>query len=153
MKALVALVLGVPFGFMLAWSGMADPDVIRGALLLEDWYLYKMFAAAVAVGALGSFALRRLSARSLLDGEPIRLDSGPPERRHVSGSVVFGLGWAVTAACPGPVAAQAASGLWWSAFTILGIALGILLFFARQDASRRDGIATPAAAAAASSPR
>jgi uncharacterized membrane protein YedE/YeeE len=137
MKGLVALVLGVPFGFTLAWSGMADPDVIRGALLVEDWYVYKVFAAAVLVGMVGSFALRRLGARSLLDGQPIRLDAGPPERRHVTGSLVFGAGWAVTASCPGPIATQAASGLWWSLFTILGMAIGILLFLGRRDAAER----------------
>ena len=39
-----ALVAGLPFGFTIAWSGMSHPDVIRRMMLLEDFYLYKVFA-------------------------------------------------------------------------------------------------------------
>ena len=39
--------IGVVFGITLCWSGMIDPDVIREALLLENSYLYLMFASAV----------------------------------------------------------------------------------------------------------
>jgi hypothetical protein len=37
---LAAALVGVVFGFTLAWSGMSDPDVIRAGLLFEDLYLF-----------------------------------------------------------------------------------------------------------------
>lgn len=130
---LAALALGVPFGFTIAWSGMNDPAVIRRMMLLESFYLYKMFALGVTVGLLGSLLLRRLRPRALVTRQPIAWEPARPERRHVLGSLIFGAGWAISSSCPGPIATQLATGLWWSGFTIVGIAGGILLFFARSD--------------------
>jgi uncharacterized protein len=130
---LAALVLGVPFGFTLAWTGLNDPDTIRRMMLLQSAYVYEMFALAVAVGLAGSLVLRRLRPRALVTGEPVEWETSRPERRHVAGSLIFGAGWAISASCPGPIATQLSSGLWWSGFTIAGIAGGILVYFARQD--------------------
>lgn len=141
---LTALALGVPFGFTLAWGGMNDPDVIRRMMLLQDFYLYKMFAVGVAAGLAGSLVLRRVRPRALVTREPVAWETLRPERRHVVGSVVFGCGWAISASCPGPIATQLAVGLWWSGFTILGIAGGILLFFVHRDARAGAGDAEPA---------
>ncbi len=129
---LAALALGLPFGFTIAWSGMNDPAVIRRMMLLQSFYLYEMFALGMAVGLAGSLVLRRLAPRALVTGERIGWEVSRPERRHVVGSVVFGCGWAIASSCPGPIATQLATGLWWSGFTILGIAGGIVLFFARR---------------------
>jgi hypothetical protein len=138
---LAALVLGLPFGFTIAWSGMNDPAVIRRMMLLQSFYLYEMFAVGVAVGLLGSLLLRRLRPRALVTRQPVVWEVSRPERRHVVGSVIFGTGWAITSSCPGPIATQLTTGLWWSAFTILGIAGGIVLFFARRDwQARRDSV-------------
>ena len=56
--------IGLVFGLTLCWSGMADPDVIRSALLFEDSYLFMMFAAAVGTATIGLLILRRLRSRA-----------------------------------------------------------------------------------------
>jgi hypothetical protein len=114
----IALALGIPFGFLLAWSGMTDPDVIRQMLLLEDAYLFLVMASSIAVAFAG---LRLLRGRRLASWPATR-----PERRHVTGSAVFGLGWAASLSCPGPIAAQLGQGLGWSLCTIAGVGGGIL---------------------------
>jgi uncharacterized protein len=124
-------VVGVVFGFTLAWSGMSDPDVIRAGLLLEDAYLFLFFFAAMATALVGVQLLRRSRVRALITREPIELETLRPERRHVFGSALFGLGWAVSAACPGPVAAQLGQGVLWSLATIAGIVIGLKLHAAR----------------------
>jgi uncharacterized membrane protein YedE/YeeE len=48
------------------------------------------------------------------------------------GSVLFGIGWGVSDACPGPIATQLGQGVWWSLFTIAGLATGITLYLRRQ---------------------
>jgi uncharacterized membrane protein YedE/YeeE len=58
-----------------------------------------------------------------------------PQRRHVVGSVLFGVGWAVAAVCPGPIAAQLGQGVPWALATLAGLVLGLLLF------SRRSAVA------------
>ena len=129
-----AAAIGVVFGFTLAWSGLADPDVIRRGLLFEDLYLFGLFAAALGTAGLGVHALRRFGVRALLTGEPVSWQRTPLERRHVVGSAIFGLGWAISAACPGPVVAQIGAGVLWSVATFAGIVVGIRLYLARGPA-------------------
>ena len=127
-----AAALGTAFGFLLAWAGMSDPDAIRAMLLLDDPYLYLVFFAAVATAFGGVRALRRAGMRALLTGERISWTTARPERRHVQGSLVFGVGWALSSSCPGPIAAQLGQGIYWSVFTIAGIAMGIVLYDRRR---------------------
>jgi uncharacterized protein len=134
-----AAAIGVVFGFTLAWSGLADPDVIRRGLLFEDLYLFFLFGAALATASLGVHALRRLRVRALVTGEPVSWVRTPLERRHIVGSVLFGTGWAVSAACPGPVVAQLGAGVLWSVATFAGIVVGIRLYLARQPAGDAGG--------------
>ena len=124
MIRLVAVLFGAGFGFVLAWAQLTDPERIRQMLLLEDAHYYLMMATAFAVGTLGTRLLRARRARALVTGEPVRVDLSPLERRHVTGSVLFGLGWAITNACPGPIAAQLGQGLWWGFLTLAGFLVG-----------------------------
>ena len=113
---------------------MSDPDVIRGALLFEEAYLFLFFASAVLVASVGVRLLRR--RRALLTRRAHRLAARRrSQRRHVVGSVLFGIGWAVADACPGPIATQLGQGVVWSLFTVAGVVAGIWLFLRRQPAA------------------
>lgn len=125
---LAALAVGLVFGVVLCWSRMADPDVIRSALLLEEAYLYLFFASAVLVSAVGVELLRRARRRALLAETPVGWSRQLPQRRHLVGGFVFGLGWAVADACPGPIATQIGQAIPWAAATLAGVVLGIVLF-------------------------
>ena len=128
-----AAAFGVAFGFLISWGQFTDPDRIRDMLLLEDPYLYLMMFSAIAVAFAVTWLLRRARARALLTGEPLSLDRTKPERRHLVGAALFGLGWAISDSCPAPIAGQLAQGVFWSLFTIAGIVLGIVLFLRRQE--------------------
>jgi hypothetical protein len=123
-----AAITGAGFGFVLAWTQMTDPDAIRRMLLLEDAYFFLLMCAAIGVAFVGVGLLRRLRVRAVLTGEPLSWTSSRPRRRHLAGSVLFGLGWGVSTTCPGPIAAQLGQGRLWSLATIAGVVLGILLF-------------------------
>jgi uncharacterized protein len=125
---LAALAVGVVFGLVLCWSRMADPDVIRSALLLEQSYLYLFFASAVLVATVGGELLRRSRRRALLADAPVGWSRQLPQSRHVVGGLVFGVGWAVADACPGPIATQIGQAIPWAAATLAGVVLGIVLF-------------------------
>ena len=128
---------GIAFGFLITWGQFSDPARIREMLLLEDPYLYLMMASAIAVAFVGLRVLRRRRSRTLLTGEPIVLERSPLERRHILGAATFGLGWAVTASCPAPVAAQLAQGVGWSLLTLTGILIGVELYLRGQDRAVR----------------
>jgi len=130
---LAGLLVGLVFGVVLSWSGMSDPDVIRGALLFEESYLFLFFASAVVVATIGVRLLR--GRRSLLTRERIDWRSTPVQRRHIAGSVLFGTGWALADACPGPIATQLGQGIAWSLFTLVGVVVGIWVFLRRQPSA------------------
>jgi len=132
-RTAAALLVGIVFGLTLCWSGMSDPEVIRGALLLEQSYLFLFFASAVATAALGQVLLRRFRSRALLADEEVVLSRQRPERRHVLGGFVFGVGWGVANVCPGPIATQLGEGIPWAIFTMSGVVVGILIFFRRGE--------------------
>lgn len=136
-------VVGLAFGATLSWSGLTAPDVIRGALLFEDGYLYLVFASAVLVATAGSWALRRAGARALLTGQAIGWTAQPPARRHIAGSLLFGLGWGVADACPGPIAAQLGQGVLWSLFTVAGVVIGIRAFMRRHAVETEPAVEAP----------
>jgi uncharacterized membrane protein YedE/YeeE len=130
---LAGLLVGLVFGVVLSWSGMSDPDVIRGALLFEESYLFLFFASAVVVATIGVRLLR--GRRSLLTRERIDWRSTPVQRRHIAGSVLFGTGWALADACPGPIATQLGQGIAWSLFTLAGVVAGIWVFLRRRPSA------------------
>ena len=123
-----AAAFGAVFGFILAWTHMTDPDAIRRMLLLEDAYLYLVMFSAIGTAFLGVRILRRLRLRAVVTGRPIAWTVTRPERRHVEGSLVFGAGWGLSSSCPGPIAAQLGQGMAWSAATIAGVVIGIVLY-------------------------
>jgi uncharacterized membrane protein YedE/YeeE len=131
MRLAVAFVIGAVFGLALSWSGMTDPDVLHDGLLFRDAYLMLFFASALGTAFIGLRLLRVRGARSVIGREPLTWTRVKPQPRHVYGGIVFGIGWALASACPGPVAAQVGQGAVWSLATAAGIALGILAVLRR----------------------
>lgn len=127
-RRLTGFGVGVVFGVMLSWTGMSSPEVIREALLFRDSYLFLMFASAVATAAIGIRLLRARRVRALLTGERISWSVDRPQPRHIWGSLLFGVGWAISGACPGPIATQLGQGIAWALFTTAGVVIGIVLF-------------------------
>jgi uncharacterized membrane protein YedE/YeeE len=145
---LAACLFGGLFGFLISWGQFSDPDRIRDMLLLRDPYLYLMMFSGIAVAFAGTWVLRRRHARALLTGEPLSVERTRPERRHIVGAAIFGLGWAIADSCPAPIAAQLTQGVLWSLFTIAGIAIGVELFLRRQERAGRAAVARAEADAA-----
>lgn len=137
-RRLAGFGVGVVFGVTLCWTGMSSPEVIREALLFQDAYLYLMFASAVATAAIGIRLLRARRVRALITGDEISWSVQGPEPRHIWGSVLFGVGWAISGACPGPIATQLGQGVAWALFTTAGVVVGISLFLR----TRRPAVAT-----------
>src|SRR5947207_11018838 len=103
-----ALGLGAVSGFVFAWARLTDPNTFHRMLALDSPRVYLLMGAAVAVAFAGSRLLR--GRRALLTGERIDWTAVRPTRSHIVGSVLFGIGWGVSDACPGPVAAQLGGG-------------------------------------------
>ncbi len=109
------LLLGILFGLVLTKGELVSWFRIQEALRFQGLYLYEVFAAALAVAAPGFALLTRRRVRSLA-GELIVI---PPKVlgrgiRYVAGGLIFGTGWALVGACPGPL------------FALLGAGVGVI---------------------------
>ncbi len=116
--------IGVVFGLMLSWSAMANPAVVRNALLFRDSYLYLLMASAVGTAALGLAIVERRTGRAAAPEKPTR--------RHIVGALIFGLGWGFTGVCPGPVAADIGQGVPWAVPMLAGALIGVYLYVRRS---------------------
>ena len=123
--------VGIVFGVGLVWTGMTSPEVIREALLFEDSYLFLFFGSAVLTSVIGLRLIR--GRKTLLTGDRVDWEPQRLERRHIVGSLIFGAGWGIADACPGPIATQLGQGIWWSVFTILGVFIGVRIFLRGQE--------------------
>lgn len=125
--------IGVVFGVVLSWAWMSDPDVVVDALTFQDAYMFLFFAAATTTGAVGLRLVRRHQRRAVLTGAPIGWAEERIQRRHITGALMFGVGWGVTGACPGPIATQLGQGVPWAIVTFAGAVGGVYLFLRRGD--------------------
>jgi uncharacterized membrane protein YedE/YeeE len=108
----VYFVMGVLFGIVLTKGELVSWYRIQEALRFKGLYLYLVFASALAVAAPGFALLKRRGARSL-SGEPIAMPPKVMGRgvRYVAGGAIFGLGWGIVGACPGPLFALVGAGV------------------------------------------
>ncbi|MCC7362967.1 MAG: YeeE/YedE family protein [Dehalococcoidia bacterium] len=122
MIKLFYLVLGTIFGFILSRSGAADYNYIQGMFLLEEFQLYGIIGTAVAVTAPGLFLLKRYG--KTLTGKPLVIERKAGHRGNLYGGVLFGVGWAITGMCPGPVLVNVGEGKLYAVAALAGVLVG-----------------------------
>lgn len=134
---IAAGVIGIVFGVVLSWSGMTSPEIIREGLLFQSPYLFLFFAGAMLTATVGLRILKVRAPRALLTGETVQWETVKPERRHVVGSAIFGVGWGVSGVCPAPIATQLGQGIAWGIPLAIGLIAGVLLFGRLQRRAER----------------
>jgi uncharacterized protein len=114
------LLVGVLFGLVLTKGELVSWFRIEEALRFKGPYLYEVFASALAVAVPGLALLKRRHLRALT-GEPIVILTQPVGRpvRYIAGGALFGVGWGMLGACPGPIFALVGAG-----FGVMAAALG-----------------------------
>lgn len=117
MRAASTVLIGVLFGFVLSWVGFSDFDLVVDMFALGDLQLIVVFGVAVAVLAP---AWRIIGGR--VPGA--RFAARPVHRGTLLGGSLFGLGWAVTGACPSIAFVQVGEGQLAALLTIVGIFAG-----------------------------
>jgi uncharacterized protein len=137
---------GLFFGFLLGWAQLTSPQTILDMLLLTDVYVFLLMGSAIATASVGIFCLRRAGATTLL-GEPLAVEKTRIGRRHLWGSALFGAGWALSLACPAPVAAQLGGGDGAALFTATGLVAGIVVVGWWRRRAQAEGRASDAPAA------
>lgn len=103
MRSLVYLLIGIFFGITMFKSEAASWFRIYEMFKFDAFHMYGIIGTAVVLGVLITGAIKRFRIKSFY-GEPIAFE--PKEKRfwgYALGGLIFGLGWALAGACPGPM--------------------------------------------------
>ena len=123
----LVLVGGLIFGFGLAYSQMARPEVVLNFLQFEDFGLvFVMFGAAIVTG-LAFFVTPRLRDRAPLTDDPYERRLKPFDRNVLIGGGIFGVGWGLSGICPGAAYASLGIGNVTILWALAGMFLGAYL--------------------------
>lgn len=117
--------VGIAFGLLLVKAEVISWFRIQEMFRFQGWHMFGIFATALPVAIVTVQWLKRRGARTLA-GEPVAV---PPKElgsgvRYGAGGVTFGLGWALTGACPGPLFALLGAGVGPIAVAILAATAG-----------------------------
>jgi uncharacterized protein len=123
------LFIGMFFGLVLVKGEVVSWYQIQMMFRFESFHMYGVIGSAVLVAAISLIILRRFNVRSV-DGQELIVKKKKLHKGTVFGGILFGLGWAITGACPGPIYAQIGSGAYLAIVTLLSAVTGAY-FFAR----------------------
>jgi uncharacterized membrane protein YedE/YeeE len=115
MKSARFLLFGILFGIILTKSEVISWFRIQEMFRFQSFHMYGLIGSAIAVGALSIFLMKKWKMKTA-DGAAITFPSKPFNKGLFFGGAAFGLGWALTGACPGPIFALVGNG--YSVFVI-----------------------------------
>ena len=105
----IVLLLGIFFGVTLSNGEVISWLRIQEMFHFDSFHMYGVIGSAVIVGAVSMLILKKLQIRAR-GGAPIVIEKKELGKGTVIGGFLFGVGWALTGACPGPLYALVGSG-------------------------------------------
>ena len=124
MQYIKYIVTGVLFGIVMTKSEAISWFRIHEMFRFESFHMYGIIGTAVILGAILIALIKRVKLKDV-DGQEIKIDpkafSIP---RYLIGGTIFGLVWAMTGACPGPLFTLLGHGIWTILIVILSAVLG-----------------------------
>lgn len=103
------LLTGIVFGIILTKAEVISWFRIQEMFRFESFHMYGVIGSAVAVGMISVWLIKKFSIKTIY-GEEIALPEKPFNKGQVFGGCLFGFGWAMTGACPGPLYALLGTG-------------------------------------------
>lgn len=121
------LAAGLLFGIILVKSEVISWFRIQEMFRLQSFHMYGVIGSAVAVGMVSVWLIKKYRVRTIY-GEPIEFVSKKLNKGNIYGGLLFGFGWAITGACPGPLYALAGSGVTVIIITLLSAIAGTWVY-------------------------
>lgn len=121
------LLLGALFGIILTKAEVISWFRIQEMFRLQSFHMYGVIGSAVVTGMISVFLIKRFKVRSIY-GEKIILEDKKFSKGQIYGGLIFGFGWAMTGACPGPLFAQVGMGATVVIVTILSAIAGTWVY-------------------------
>lgn len=127
MKNIKFLIIGAVFGMVLTKTEAVSWFRIQEMFRFQSFHMYGIIGSAVVVGLISVLLLKRFNVKTL-DGEAIVIPDKKLNKGSIIGGTIFGMGWALAGACPGPLYALIGAGYPVIFAAILSALLGTWLY-------------------------
>jgi uncharacterized membrane protein YedE/YeeE len=121
------LIMGLIFGIILVKSEVVSWYRIQEMFRLQSFHMFGVIGSAVVTGIISLRAIKKFNIKTI-SGERIMLPAKKFHKGQVYGGLIFGFGWAITGACPGPLFAQIGSGFSIIIVTLLSAIAGTWVY-------------------------
>ena len=128
MKLLKYILVGFVFGIVLTKAEAVSWYRIYEMFLFQSFHMYGIIMTAIVTGVIGVFLIKKLNLKDI-NGNPIYIM--PKEQgntRYWIGGIIFGLGWAMIGACPGPIFIMIGAGFMAMGVVLIGALFGTFLY-------------------------
>ena len=133
MKAIKYLVVGFFFGIVLTKCEAVSWYRIYEMFLFQSFHMYGIIMVAILTGIIGLQIIKRKEIKDI-KGNPIVIqDKEKGSIRYWIGGLIFGLGWALVGACPGPIFILIGAGFLSVGFILIGAVLGTFIYGVIKD--------------------
>lgn len=126
------LVVGIGFGIIFIKAEIISWFRIQEMFRLQSFHMYGVIGSAVLVGMLSVWLIKKFNIKTIY-GEKITIHPKEFNKGQIYGGLLFGVGWAITGACPGPLFAQIGSGATVTILTLLSATLGTWVYGKYRD--------------------
>jgi uncharacterized membrane protein YedE/YeeE len=117
------LFVGTFFGIVFVKAEIISWFRIQEMFRLQSFFMYGVIGTAVCVGMISVWIIKKFNIKTL-SGETVQLEDKKFNKGQIYGGLLFGMGWAITGACPGPLFAQIGSGFFVVIITLLSALAG-----------------------------
>lgn len=121
------LVVGILFGIVFVKAEVISWFRIQEMFRLQSFHMYGIIGSAVVVGVVSVWLIKKFKIKTIY-GEPITFHPKQFNKGQIYGGLLFGLGWAITGACPGPLYAQIGTGATVISITLLSAIAGTWVY-------------------------
>jgi uncharacterized membrane protein YedE/YeeE len=131
-KNLKFLIVGIFFGITFVKAEIISWFRIQEMFRFDSFHMYGVIGTAVVIGAISVFIIKRLKIKTI-SGDEIKIEPKTFNKGQIYGGLLFGFGWALTGACPGPLFAQIGSGFTVVIVTFLSAVYGTWVYGYLKD--------------------
>ena len=121
------MLMGMLFGIILVKSEVLSWFRIQEMFRLQSFHMFGVIGSAIAVGMVSVLLIKKFNIKTIY-GEKIVIPDKKFNKGQIYGGLIFGFGWAMTGACPGPLYAQLGTGVTVIAVTILSAIAGTWVY-------------------------
>src|SRR6187402_719256 len=120
-------IAGIFFGILLVKAEVISWLRIQEMFRLQSFHMYGVIGSAVFVGMISILLIKKFKVKTIY-GEPVVFSQKKFNKGQVYGGLIFGLGWAITGACPGPIFALVGTGATVIIVTLLSAIAGTWVY-------------------------